>query len=111
MKLPLAWLNLLHERARTAVAIAGVAFAVVLILMQLGFFGSVQQTATRIYDQLEFDLLLTSPQYLHLSVPGKFPRTRLYQAASTEGVASRPSSWTSVSTCGAIPKRGSGAAS
>ena len=82
MKIPLAWLNLLHEKARSAVAVAGVAFAVLLILMQLGFLGSVRQSATRIYDQLNFDLLMVSPEYLHLSNPGTFPQTRLYQAAS-----------------------------
>ena len=41
MKIPLAWLNLWHDKTRSLVAIAGVAFAVILILMQLGFLGSV----------------------------------------------------------------------
>lgn len=87
MRIPLAWNNLTHQKARTAVAIAGVAFAVVLILMQLGFLGSVSQTATRVYDQLEFDILLASPEYLYLTSPGVLPRTRLAQAASAPGVA------------------------
>jgi len=85
MKIPLAWLNLLHEKTRSAVAVAGVAFAVLLILMQLGFLGSVRQSATRIYDQLNFDLLMVSPEYLHLSNPETFPQARLYQAASLPG--------------------------
>ncbi|HET6879369.1 MAG TPA: ABC transporter permease DevC [Pirellulales bacterium] len=87
MKTPLAWLNLLHEKTRTLVAIAGVAFAVVLILMQLGFFFSVEQTATQIYDRLDFDILITSPQYQSISKTGTFSRTRLFQAASTPGVS------------------------
>ncbi len=87
MRIPLAWLNLLHEKTRSAVAVAGVAFAVVLILMQLGFLGSVRQSATRIYDQLNFDLLLVSPEYLHLSSPGTIPQARLFQAASLSEVA------------------------
>ena len=41
MRTPLAWLNLLHNRARTAVALAGVSFSVLLIFMQLGFLGAV----------------------------------------------------------------------
>jgi putative ABC transport system permease protein len=86
MKTPLAWLNLLHDKTRTLVAIAGVAFAVVLILMQLGFLNSVLQTATQIYDQLEFDILLASPQYQSISKAGTFSRVRLYQAASAPGV-------------------------
>ena len=36
MRTPLAWKNLTHNRVRTAVAVAGVTFAVVLIFMQLG---------------------------------------------------------------------------
>lgn len=87
MKTPLAWLNLLHNKARTGAAIAGVAFAVVLILMQIGFLNSVRLTATQIYDQLEFDILLTSPQYMYISKAGNFPRTRLFQARSVAGVA------------------------
>ena len=91
MKTPLAGLNLLHDKTRTLVAIAGVAFAVVLILMQLGFFFSVEQTATQIYDQLKFDILIISPQYQSISKAGTFSRTRLYQAASMpEVIAANP---------------------
>ncbi|HWB08213.1 MAG TPA: ABC transporter permease DevC [Pirellulales bacterium] len=86
MKTPLAWLNLVHDKTRTLVAIAGVAFAVVLMLMQLGFLNSVRLTATQIYEQLNFDILLTSPQYQSISKAGKFSRVRLYQAASVPGV-------------------------
>lgn len=87
MKTPLAWLNLLHDKTRTLVATAGVAFAVVLVLMQLGFLNSVRATATQIYDQLRFDILLVSPQYNYISKAGMFPQTRLYQATSVKGVA------------------------
>src|SRR6185312_984815 len=87
MKTPLAWLNLWHDKARAAVALAGVAFAVVLILMQLGFYLSVRATATRIYDRLKFDVLLISPQYLHISKPGTFPMERLTQSLSAPGVS------------------------
>jgi putative ABC transport system permease protein len=63
-----------------------VAFAVVLMLMQLGFLNSVRLTATQIYEQLKFDILLTSPQYQSISKAGTFSRVRLYQAASVPGV-------------------------
>jgi putative ABC transport system permease protein len=81
MKTNLAWRNLVHERTRTAVAAAGVAFAVVLIFMQLGFFGALQRTATVIYSALDFDLCIQSKDYLHLAEARTFPRGRLYQAA------------------------------
>ena len=86
--IPLAWRNLVHDRLRTLVAIAGVAFAVVLVFLQLGFLGSVRSTATLIYDQLEFDLLIRSHEYLHISRPGTIPQARLFQAQAASGVVS-----------------------
>ena len=82
MKTPLAWSNLLHQKTRSAVAVAGVTFAVVLVLMQLGFLAAVRQTATRIYGRMAFDLLLVAPDYVHLSKAGTIPRARLAQAES-----------------------------
>lgn len=82
VKTPLAWKNLVHNKVRTAVALAGVGFAVILMFMQLGFLGAVRKTATQIYDELEFDLMLRSPTYFHLTDPRTFPRERIYQAAS-----------------------------
>ena len=82
MKTPLAWKNLTHNRVRTAIGVAGVGFAVILIFMQMGFKGAIRKTATQIYDSIDFDLLLRSPAYLHLTEPRSFPRSRLHQAAS-----------------------------
>lgn len=88
MKTPLAWHNLLHNKVRTLVAMAGVAFAVMLVLMQLGFHGSVRQTATRVLDRLDFDILLLSPRYLHFGTAGNLPRRRMIQAQAGPGVES-----------------------
>ena len=88
MKTQLAIRHLLHHRFRTAVATAGVAFSVVLLFMQLGFLGAVSQTATMIYDAMDFDLVLRSPAYLHLSETRTFPRVRLDKAASLPEVVS-----------------------
>lgn len=87
MKTPLAWKNLVHNKVRTAVALAGVSFAVILIFMQMGFLGAVRRTATQIYDALDFDLMLRSPTYLHLTEPSTFPRERIFQAASLPEIA------------------------
>ncbi len=81
MRTPLAWHNLTYNKARTVVAAAGVAFAVVLVFMQLGFLGSVETTVTRFFDAMNFDILLRSPKYLHLSDTRVFPLRRLYQTA------------------------------
>ena len=86
MKTPLAWKNLVHNKTRTAVGIAGVGFAVILIFMQMGFKGAIRKTATQIYDALDFDLMIRSPAYLHLTEARTFPRERLYQAGALPGV-------------------------
>jgi len=93
MKTPLAWLNLLHNRARSFVAVAGVAFASVLILMQLGFFTALQTSATRVFDQLDFDLAITSPSYRIFSRAGMFPIERLTDALSVPEVESTAPMW------------------
>lgn len=87
MRTQLPWHNLVHNKVRTVVAVAGVAFAVVLVFMQLGFRGAVETTVTQIYDALDFDLLIRSRGYLRFSYPKTFPRVRLYQAASVSGVS------------------------
>ncbi len=86
MNTPLAWLNLLHNKVRTLVVVAGVAFAIILIFMQLGFRGSIETTATLIYDALDFDLVVRSKEYLHISDAATIRQTRMVQAQSITGV-------------------------
>ncbi|MEX2188752.1 MAG: ABC transporter permease DevC [Pirellulales bacterium] len=86
MKTSLAWHNLAHNKSRTATVAAGITFAVVLIFMQLGFFGSIETTATAIYQSLDFDIAIRSRKYLHLCDGDSFSRTRLDQAAAVPGV-------------------------
>ncbi|HTN77480.1 MAG TPA: FtsX-like permease family protein [Pirellulaceae bacterium] len=88
MKTQLAWKNLLHNRVKTSVAIAGVVFAIVLMFMQLGFLEAVKVSATLIYDALDFDVCIRSKDYLHLADARLFPRQRLSQATSVRGIAS-----------------------
>jgi len=63
---PISTLNLLGKPTQAIVSILGVAFALLLIFMQLGFRGAVANTATVVYGRLDFDVLLRSPEYLHL---------------------------------------------
>jgi putative ABC transport system permease protein len=86
MRTPLAWLNLLHERTRLTVAIAGVAFATLLIFLNLGFLGALATTASQIYSRMNAQIFLISPQSLEISTTETFPQERLYQVAGIEGV-------------------------
>jgi len=86
MRTPLALLNLVHEKTRLGVAIAGVAFAVILVFMNLGFLGALSQTAAAFYAQFNADLFLISPQALEITSATPFPIERIYQVAGVEGV-------------------------
>lgn len=86
MKTPLVLLNLLHQPVRTLVAILGVAFAVLLVFMQLGFYGSAETAANTLYRALDFDLVLISNNYLNTTRPRSFPLPRIYQALQHQDV-------------------------
>jgi putative ABC transport system permease protein len=85
---PIALRNVEHGGRKTIAAVAGVAFAVTMVLLQLGFYGAVQITATNAYEQLDFDVVLLAATYDQFFAPGEFPMERLRQARSVEGVAS-----------------------
>ena len=95
---PLAWHHLLHNRVRSGVAIAGVTFAIVLMLMQLGFLEAVKLAAALSCDALDFDLCLRSPDYHHFTDARLFPETRLLQARGARGVASASPLMTAIFT-------------
>ena len=87
MRINLALLNILHEPRKTALALAGIGIAILLIFMQLGFRGAVEDTATNIYGKLDFDILLRSADYLHFVDSGKISRDHLDFAAGINGVS------------------------
>ena len=92
--IPLAWLQLSRERSRLLVAIAGIGFADFLMFMQLGFQAALYDSNTLLHRSLKADLILMSPQAQNISNMGSFPRRRLYQAISFEGVASAEALYT-----------------
>jgi putative ABC transport system permease protein len=83
---PLAWLQLKREPARFSVALAGVAFAVILVFMQFGFYDALFRSAVRLHERLQTDLVLISPKSLYLAGMKSFSRRRLYQALGFDGV-------------------------
>ena len=85
--LPLAWLQLARDKVRLLVAVIGVTFAVVLMLMQLGFRSALYNSAVRLHSHLDGELFLISPQSAYLVTMKSFSRRRLYQALGEPGVA------------------------
>lgn len=85
---PLGWAQLSHQKVRLLVAVAGIAFADILIFMQLGFYNSIFGGVTRINENLTGDLYLVSSRSKFMDDGQTFDRRHLYQAAAVEGVAS-----------------------
>jgi putative ABC transport system permease protein len=85
---PFAWRSVAHQRRRSAVAAAGVAFSILVVFLQLGFYRAVVRTATAIPSHLDADLVLVSPRFVHLSEADEIDRARLFQALAVPEVAS-----------------------
>ena len=87
MPVPLAWRNLTADKRRLAVSTLGIAFAVLLMLMQLGFRNALVDSQVEILRWLKADIVLVSSSKYQLNLTEPFPRRRLYQAAAVEGGA------------------------
>ena len=88
IKIPLAWLQLAQQKLRFVVAVAGIAFIVLLMFIQLGFQDALYSSATAVHQNLKGDLFLVSSQYKSLTSNQSFSRNRLYQALGFKGVES-----------------------
>lgn len=88
---PLGWLQLWHRPLRLVVAVAGISFAVLLIMMQLGFRSALFESAVRFQERLNYDIALFSPDSVFIVRPQAFSIRRLYQAlADAEVQAVKP---------------------
>ena len=73
---------------RLLAALAGVAFANILIFMQLGFLGALSVSTKLPYQLFDADVLIYSPETNTLGDAGTLPRQRVYQALAVPGTAS-----------------------
>ena len=85
---PLGWLQLKHDKIKLLTAISGIAFADILIFMQLGFKNALYTANTQYPRQIQGDIVLTSTQATNFNELYTFPRRRLYQAMDVPGVES-----------------------
>ncbi|MBV8337104.1 MAG: hypothetical protein JO358_17050, partial [Alphaproteobacteria bacterium] len=86
-QVPLAWRILMYEKGRTALAIAGVFMAILLIFAELGFFYAVPEGGMLLYDNMQFDLLMVSNQYEYQVQPSQFARSQLERVRTAPQVA------------------------
>ena len=82
----LGWRQLRHLPLRLAVAVAGIAFAVLLIMMQLGFRSALFESTLRFHERLRYDIALFSPDSMFIVRPAPFSIRRLYQSLGLDEV-------------------------
>ena len=87
MNVPLAWRILSYDKRRTVLALIGIFMAILLVFVELGFFYAVPRGGLLLYDNMRFDLLLTSDQYEYQAQPGVFPINQLYPVRDSPNVA------------------------
>jgi putative ABC transport system permease protein len=88
LAVPLARRNLTADKWRLARSICGIAFAALLMMMELGFRNAFIDSMLLAVRQLDADILLISKLKYEFDRNAPFPLRRLYQARAVSGVAS-----------------------
>ncbi len=83
----LARKNLLHDRLRFVITVAGVAFAVTLVLVQVGLFMGLLDKSTVTIRHASAELWITSRNTPNVDFARTFPETAVLRARSVPGVA------------------------
>ncbi|MDH6098764.1 ABC transporter permease DevC [Anabaenopsis sp. FSS-46] len=87
-KIPLSWLQLTRDKSRLAVALAGIAFADILMFMQIGFRDALYYSNVRLHSSLNGDIVLINQQSNALLAMEQFSQRRLYKALELQAVES-----------------------
>jgi putative ABC transport system permease protein len=83
----IAWRNLVHDRVRFGVTIVGIAFATLLMGIQLGMLVNFMHTISAVVDRSGADLWITAHGVKTVDLATPLEERRRFQALSTEGVA------------------------
>jgi putative ABC transport system permease protein len=83
----LARKNLLHDKLRFLITVFGVAFAVMLMFVQVGLFLGLLKSSTITIEKLGADLWVTSKNTPNVDFSHAFPETRINRVRSIPGVA------------------------
>jgi len=85
-RLPIGWLQLIHSKTRFIAAIAGVSFATLLVFMQLGILGALNNSVIAPYEFFEADILISAEDANTITDGSNVARARLFQSLSVPGV-------------------------
>ena len=79
-RLPIGWLQLTHKRGRFLAALAGVAFANVLVFVQLGIMNSMSTATLRPYEFFRADIMISAKDANAMSEGANVARQWMLQA-------------------------------
>ena len=85
-RVPLAWLNLVHRPLRFCVYLLGISIAVLLMFVQLGFWGALLDSVVGVIQRLKGQLVIVNRASTTLSIAEPFPLRRVAQARAVNGV-------------------------
>lgn len=85
-RVPLAWLNLTHDKVRLVVRVLGVAFAVFLMFVELGFWNALLDASVELIRQFDGELIIVSKARYAMAIKEQFTTRRLEQARMAPGV-------------------------
>ena len=86
-RLPIGWLQLSHSKGRLIAAVAGVAFANLLVFMQLGIMGALNSSTIAPYKLLSADIILSSEAGNTLTDGENIAKVWMFQALAVSGVS------------------------
>ncbi len=85
-RLPIGWLQLTHSRTRFAAALAGVAFANVLVFVQLGIMTAMATATLKPYGFMQADIMISASDANALTEGGNVARQWLFAAMADPDV-------------------------
>lgn len=85
-RLPIGWLQLTHKRGRFMAALSGVAFANVLVFVQLGIMNSMATATLKPYEFFQADIMISAADADALAVGGNVARQWMLQALADPDV-------------------------
>lgn len=85
-RLPIGWLQLSHSKTRLFTATAGVTFANVLVFVQLGILGALNNSSIAPYSLFKADIMISPADANTLSENKTLARQRMFQALGSSGV-------------------------
>lgn len=87
-RIPVAWCMLLHRKGRFLLSMMGIAFSVVIMFMEIGFFNGINDSQARLPTFLNADIVLMEKGRYSLLENDRLNRIRMQQALAFDEVVS-----------------------